>query len=74
MPKTRLSKAETRILLLQATATSFLSHGLAQLTAVRPSRMSVATSTLLSVCFAAVFVAGVFATVARTACCFIART
>jgi beta-lactamase regulating signal transducer with metallopeptidase domain len=61
-------------LLLQATATSFLSHRLAQLTAARPSRMSMAANALLSVCFAVVFVAGVFATVAHTACCFVART
>jgi len=60
--------------LLQATAHSFLSHRLAQLTTAIPARMSVATNALLSVCFAAVFVAGVYATVAHTACCFVART
>ena len=59
--------------LLQATATSFLSHRLAQLTAAVPARTSVATNALLSVCFAVVFVAGVSATVAHTACCFLAR-
>jgi beta-lactamase regulating signal transducer with metallopeptidase domain len=61
-------------LLLQATATSFMGHRLAQLTAARPLRMSVATNRLLTVVFAAVFLTGVFATVAHTACCFVART
>jgi beta-lactamase regulating signal transducer with metallopeptidase domain len=60
-------------LLLQANATSCLSHRLAQLTGARISRMSVAANTILATCFAAVFVAGVFATVAHTACCFVAR-
>jgi beta-lactamase regulating signal transducer with metallopeptidase domain len=60
-------------MLLQATATSFLSHRLVQLTAAVPSRVSVVTNALLTVCFAVVFVAGVFATVAHTACCFVAR-
>jgi beta-lactamase regulating signal transducer with metallopeptidase domain len=36
-------------LLLQATATSFMGHRLAQLTAARPLRMSVATNRLLTV-------------------------
>jgi beta-lactamase regulating signal transducer with metallopeptidase domain len=62
------------VLLLQATATSFMGHRLAQLTAARPPRLSVATNTLLTVVFAAVFLTGVFATVAHTACCFVART
>jgi beta-lactamase regulating signal transducer with metallopeptidase domain len=61
-------------LLLQATATSFMGHRLAQLTAARPPRMSVATNRLLTVVFAAAFLSGVFATVAHTACCFVART
>lgn len=61
-------------LLLRATATSFLSHRLAQLTAARPLRMSFATNSLLTVVFAAVFLTGVFATVAHTACCFVSRT
>ena len=60
-------------LLLQATATSFLGHRLAQLAAARPPR-SVATNRLLAVVFAAVFLAGVYATVAHTACCFVTRT
>jgi beta-lactamase regulating signal transducer with metallopeptidase domain len=61
-------------LLLQATANSFLSRRLAQLTAPRPARMSFAANTLLAGCFAAVFAAGVFATVAHTACCFVAKS
>jgi hypothetical protein len=61
-------------LLLQARATSCMGHRLAQLTAARPPRLSVATNTLLRVVFAAVFLSGIFATVAHTACCFVART
>lgn len=61
-------------LLLQATATSFLSRRLAQLAAPRLSRMNLAGNALLALCFAAVFAAGVFATVAHTACCFVAKT
>jgi beta-lactamase regulating signal transducer with metallopeptidase domain len=61
-------------LLLQATANSFLSRRLAQLTSPRRSRMTLATNALLAVCFATVFAAGVFATVAHTACCFVAKT
>jgi beta-lactamase regulating signal transducer with metallopeptidase domain len=61
------------VLLLQATATSFMGHRLAQLTAIRTPRMSVATNARLAVIFAAVVVTGVFATVAHTACCFVAR-
>jgi beta-lactamase regulating signal transducer with metallopeptidase domain len=60
--------------LLQATATSLTGRRLARLTAARPSRMSLATNLLLTVIFAAVFLTGVFATVAHTACCFVART
>jgi beta-lactamase regulating signal transducer with metallopeptidase domain len=61
-------------LLLQATATSFLGYRLARLTRAPLSRMSMAANPLLATCFAAVFVAGVFSTVAHTACCFVART
>jgi beta-lactamase regulating signal transducer with metallopeptidase domain len=60
-------------LLLQARATSCMGLRLAQLTAARPPRMSLATNTLLTVAFAAIFLTGVFATVANTACCFVAR-
>lgn len=57
--------------LLQATASSFISHRLVQL-AVQPQR-TWATSTLLTLAFSAVLLGGVFGTVAHTACCFIAR-
>jgi beta-lactamase regulating signal transducer with metallopeptidase domain len=59
-------------LLLEATASSLLSHRLAQLTA-RPSRISMAANAMLSACFGIALGAGVFATVAHTACCFVAR-
>jgi len=59
---------------LEATAGSFLRHRLAKLTAKRSSGMNMAANTLLSACFAVVLAAGVFATVAHTACCFVART
>jgi beta-lactamase regulating signal transducer with metallopeptidase domain len=61
-------------LLLHATASSHIGHRLARLTAVRPQRLCLATNTLLTVVFAVVFLTGVFATVAHTACCFVART
>jgi len=61
-------------LLLQATATSCLSHRLARLTEEPLPRMSMAANTLLVACFAVVFVAGLFSTVAHTACCFVAST
>jgi beta-lactamase regulating signal transducer with metallopeptidase domain len=61
-------------LLLQSSANSLLSRRLAQLTAQRPSRLSLATNALLTTCFIAVLAAGVFATVAHTACCFVAKT
>jgi beta-lactamase regulating signal transducer with metallopeptidase domain len=59
--------------LLQATASSFISHRLAQLTAVQPQRRYSTASALLIVAFSAVLMAGVFGTVAHTACCFVAR-
>jgi bla regulator protein blaR1 len=58
--------------LLRATATSFLRHRLDQLTRPRPLRL--AANAMLSICFAVVCAAGVFATVSHTACCFVART
>jgi beta-lactamase regulating signal transducer with metallopeptidase domain len=61
-------------LLLQATATSFLSYRLTRLTGAPLSRMRRAANALLTTCFGAAFVAGVFATVAHTACCFVAKT
>src|ERR1700730_1775880 len=54
--------------LLQATASSFLSHRLARLAAAQPRRPRRAASTLL-----AVLLGGVLETVAHTACCFVAR-
>jgi len=59
---------------LRATATSFIGYRVARLTEARPLRMSVATNMLLTVAFAAVFLTGVYATVAHTACCFVAKT
>jgi len=60
-------------LLLQATASSFLSHRLARLAAAQPQRTGRTASTLLTVTFGAVLLAGVFETVAHTACCFLIR-
>jgi beta-lactamase regulating signal transducer with metallopeptidase domain len=60
-------------LLLQATASSFLRHRLARLAANQPQRSGRAASTLLTVAFGAVLLAGVFETVAHTACCFFLR-
>jgi beta-lactamase regulating signal transducer with metallopeptidase domain len=60
--------------LLQATASSFLSHRLARLAAAQPQRTCRAASTLLTVVFGAALLAGVVETVAHTACCFAART
>jgi beta-lactamase regulating signal transducer with metallopeptidase domain len=57
---------------LQATASSHLSHRLARLAApAQPARR--ATSLLLTSLFAAVIMAGVFETVAHTACCFVIK-
>ena len=60
--------------LLQATASSFLSHRLARLAAAPPRRTGRAASALLAVVFGAVLLGGVLETVAHTACCFVART
>ncbi len=60
--------------LLQATATSFVRHRLTRLTGAPLSRMGVVANTLSATLFAAVLVAGVYFTVAHTACCFVART
>jgi beta-lactamase regulating signal transducer with metallopeptidase domain len=56
--------------LLQATVSSFMSHRLARL-AAQPQMMSRGANTLLTVVFSAALLAGVFATVAHTACCFV---
>ncbi len=59
--------------LLQATASSFLSHRLARLTAATPQPKRTIASALLTLGFGAVLVAGIFSTVAHTACCFHAK-
>ena len=61
-----------RALLLQASASSYISHRLARLAAEpRPSYR--AASMLLSLVFGGVLLWGVFGTVAHTACCFLAK-
>ncbi|MDB6108065.1 MAG: hypothetical protein JWO52_8064 [Gammaproteobacteria bacterium] len=60
--------------LLQATASSFLRHRVARLTAPAPQRAPPGANTFLTVMFAAALLACVFGTVAHTACCFITRT
>jgi beta-lactamase regulating signal transducer with metallopeptidase domain len=57
---------------LQATASSHLSHRLARLAGPAPATHR-AASLLLTSLFAAVIVAGVFGTVAHTACCFVLK-
>lgn len=56
--------------LLQASASSFISHRLARLTAAHPQPKRSFASALLTAAFAAVLAAGIFSTVAHTACCF----
>lgn len=60
-----------RVLSLQATASSHLSHRLAWLSGQLQERR--AASLLLASLFAAVMVAALFGTVAHTACCFVLR-
>jgi beta-lactamase regulating signal transducer with metallopeptidase domain len=60
--------------LLQARASSFLTHRLARLAAAQPQRQSRAASALLIIAFGAVLLGGIFETVAHTACCFVTRT
>jgi len=57
-------------LLLEASASSFLAHRVERLSADRPRRTSVASNALLIAAFAGSILAGVFETVAHTACCF----
>jgi bla regulator protein blaR1 len=59
-------------LLLQASASSFISHRLARL-AAKPQPTYRAASLLLTVAFGAVLIWGVFGTVAHTACCFLPK-
>jgi beta-lactamase regulating signal transducer with metallopeptidase domain len=61
-----------KTLLLQASASSFISHRLARL-AAPPQPAYRATSMLITVAFGAVLFWGVFGTVAHTACCFLVR-
>jgi len=67
----KLAKPE-RELLLQASASSYISHRLARL-AAEPRPTCRAASMLLSLVFGAVVLWGVFQTVAHTACCFLAK-
>jgi beta-lactamase regulating signal transducer with metallopeptidase domain len=60
--------------LRRASASSFIGHRLERLAAVRPRRRYVATNVLLIVIFSSLVLAGVFETVAHTACCFVAKT
>jgi beta-lactamase regulating signal transducer with metallopeptidase domain len=59
-------------LMLQASASSFISHRLARL-ATHPQPAYRAASILLTGVFGAVLFCGVFGTVAHTACCFVAK-
>jgi beta-lactamase regulating signal transducer with metallopeptidase domain len=68
----KLARAEEEPL-LRATATSLITHRLARLTQESSWRVRPRANALLYIGFAAVLVAGVFATVAHTACCFIAK-
>jgi beta-lactamase regulating signal transducer with metallopeptidase domain len=58
-------------LLLQASASSFVAHRVERLCAVRPRRTSLAPNALLIAAFGGSVLAGVFETVAHTACCFV---
>jgi beta-lactamase regulating signal transducer with metallopeptidase domain len=60
--------------LLQARASSFLSHRLARLNSVPLQRTCRAANATLTVVFGAVVFAGVLGTVAHTACCWMVRT
>jgi beta-lactamase regulating signal transducer with metallopeptidase domain len=58
---------------LRATASSFISHRLARLTAAQPQPACVAANTLLTAVFVAAALAGIAGTVAHTACCFVGK-
>jgi beta-lactamase regulating signal transducer with metallopeptidase domain len=60
-------------LLLQATATSFISHRLAGLRGTLPHPRNHAANLLLGAVFAAALAAGIFGTVSHTACCFVTK-
>ncbi len=57
--------------LLQAAASSLVSHRVAKLAADYPDRNSPTANTLLNLMFAAVLLAGILGTIAHTACCFL---
>ncbi len=57
---------------LQATASSHLSYRLARLTGSKPSRHN-APSLVLTSLFAVIIAAGVYGTIAHTACCFLLK-
>jgi beta-lactamase regulating signal transducer with metallopeptidase domain len=69
---TKLANPEGTFL-QQTIASSFLSHRLARLAVAQPQPTCRAQSTLMTAAFAAVFLAGVFETVAHTACCFFGK-
>ena len=68
----KLANPETAFL-LQAGASSFMSHRLARLAAPRPQRWGPGANALLTVVFAAALLGGVLGTISHTACCFLAR-
>jgi bla regulator protein blaR1 len=65
----KLANDETGFL-LQASASSFISHRLARL-AARPERAPRVASALLTTAFGVALLAGIFATMSHTACCFV---
>jgi beta-lactamase regulating signal transducer with metallopeptidase domain len=69
---TKLANPE-RIRLLEMTASSFLSHRLERLATAQPPQTCRTQNALIAAAFAAVFLAGVFETVAHTACCFLRK-
>src|ERR1700681_3955864 len=65
--------ADPEAVLFAVTASSFLGHRLARLAAAQPRRICRGANTLLTAVFGAIFVGGGLATVAHTACCFVAK-
>lgn len=66
----KLANPQTE-LVLQATASSFMSLRLARLIAPDPKRIGSRAGAYVAASFGAVVVAGIFETVAHTACCFV---
>ncbi len=60
--------------LLQATASSLIGHRLSRLTGAQSQRKYVAANILLTAMFGAVLLAGIWGTVAHTACCFVVKS